>query len=134
MERYGEAQIAEARLGALPNPNPGRDYEIAFTCPEFTCLCPRSGFPDFATMHIRYVPDQHIVELKSLKLYINKFRSEYLFHEAAVNRILDDLLAALQPRFLEVVGDFNVRGNIKTMITARHVKPGYRFGPEVRAP
>ena len=85
--RYGERQIAEAKLEAVPNPSPERPYRIDLTCPEFTCLCPRSGFPDFATIYISYVPDQTIVELKSLKLYINKFRNEYVFHEKAVNQI-----------------------------------------------
>ena len=83
---YGEQQIAEASLEAVPNPNPGRDYHIECLCPEFTTLCPRSGFPDFATIHIRYIPDQAIVELKSLKLYLNRYRDEHTFHEAAVNR------------------------------------------------
>lgn len=123
--RYGERQIAEAQLEAVPNPAPDRDYRIDLTCPEFTCLCPRSGFPDFATIYISYVPDQTIVELKSLKLYINKFRNDYVFHEAAVNRILDDLVALIQPRWLEVVGDFSVRGNIHTVITVRHAPAGF---------
>ena len=123
--RYGERQIAEAELEAVPNPAADRDYRIDLTCPEFTCLCPRSGFPDFATIFISYVPDQTIVELKSLKLYINRFRNEYVFHEAVVNRILDDLMALLSPRWLEVVGDFNVRGNIHTVITTRHARDGY---------
>ena len=86
---------------------------------------PFHGFPDFATIRIRYIPDQKLVELKSLKLYINKFRDQEIFHEAAVNRILDDLVALLEPRWMEVVGDFNVRGNIKTVVTARHVAKGY---------
>jgi 7-cyano-7-deazaguanine reductase len=123
--RYGEREILEARLEAVPNPAAEREYRIDLTCPEFTCLCPRSGFPDFATIHIAYVPDKTIVELKSLKLYINRFRDEYLFHEAAVNRILDDLVKLLDPLWMEVVGDFNVRGNIHTVITARHGRPGY---------
>ena len=117
--------IAESRLEAVPNDTPDRDYEIDFTIPEFTCLAPDSGFPDFATIRIRYIPDQKLVELKSLKLYINKFRDQETFHEAAVNRILDDLVALLDPRFMEVVGDFNVRGNIKTVVTARHTQQGY---------
>ena len=123
--KYGARMIAESTLEAVPNPNPERDYEIDFTCPEFTCLCPRSNFPDFATIRIHYVPDQKVVELKSLKLYLNKFRDQELFHEAAVNRILDDLVTLLQPRTMEVVGDFNVRGNIKTVIRARHAQPGF---------
>jgi 7-cyano-7-deazaguanine reductase len=117
--------IAESALEAVPNPNPERDYEIDLSIPEFTCLCPRSNFPDFATMRIHYIPDQSIVELKSLKLYVNQFRDQELFHEQAVNRILDDLVALVQPRFMEVVGDFNVRGNIKTVVTARHVSAGF---------
>jgi len=112
--------IAESALEAVPNPNRERDYEIDLSIPEFTCLCPRSNFPDFATIRIHYVPDQSIVELKSLKLYINQFRDQELFHEQAINRILDDLVALIQPRLMEVVGDFNVRGNIKTVVTARH--------------
>jgi 7-cyano-7-deazaguanine reductase len=118
--RYGERQIAEARLEAVPNPSPERHYRIDLTCPEFTCLCPRSGFPDFATIYISYVPDRTIVELKSLKLYINKFRNEYVFHEKAINQILNDLVELLDPRWIEVVGDFSVRGNIHTVITTRH--------------
>ena len=117
--------IAESTLEAVENDNPQRDYEIDFTIPEFTCLCPRSNFPDFATIHITYVPDRKLVELKSLKLYINRFRDQEMFHEAAVNRILDDLVGLLDPRYLQVVGDFNVRGNIKTVITARHTQKGF---------
>ncbi len=124
--RYGEEQIARARLEPLPNPYPDRDYTIDITCPEFTCLCPRSGYPDFATIRITYIPDRWIVELKSLKLYINRYRGEYIFHEAAVNRILDDLVQAIQPRWLRVVGDFNPRGNIKTVVTAEYTQPGRR--------
>jgi len=117
--------IAESRLEAVPNGTPNRDYEIDFTIPEFTCLAPDSGFPDFATIRIHYIPDQKLVELKSLKLYINKFRDQEMFHETAVNRILDDLVTLLDPRFVEVAGDFNVRGNIKTVVTAHHTQPGY---------
>ena len=123
--KYGAQMIAESTLEAVENDNPQRDYEIDFTIPEFTCLCPRSNFPDFATIRIKYVPDRKLVELKSLKLYINKFRDQEMFHETAVNRILDDLVGLLDPRYIEVVGDFNVRGNIKTVVTARHVKQGY---------
>jgi 7-cyano-7-deazaguanine reductase len=123
--KYGAKMIAEAKLEAVPNDTPERDYEIDFTIPEFTCLAPDSGFPDFATIRIHYIPDQKLVELKSLKLYINKFRDQEVFHEGAVNRILDDLVALLDPRFMEVVGDFNVRGNIKTVVTARHTQKGY---------
>jgi 7-cyano-7-deazaguanine reductase len=123
----------ESQLEAVDNQNPERDYEISFTIPEFTCLCPRSNFPDFATIRIVYVPDSKLVELKSLKLYINRFRDQEMFHEAAVNRILDDLVALLRPRYMEVVGDFNVRGNIKTVVTARHRSPGFS-GQDSRHP
>jgi 7-cyano-7-deazaguanine reductase len=123
--RYGERQIAENQLEAVPNPAPDREYRIDLTCPEFTCLCPRSGFPDFATIYLAYVPQLSIVELKSLKLYINKYRNEYVFHEAVVNRILDDLVALIEPRWLEVVGDFTIRGNIHTVISVRKGPDGY---------
>src|SRR5687768_1076335 len=103
-----------------PNPCPDRDYEIRTECPEFTCLCPMTGQPDFATITITYVPDRHIVELKSLKLYLWSYRDEGTFHEAVVNRILDDLVGAVAPRRMTVVGDFNVRGGIHTTVTARH--------------
>ena len=117
--------IAESTLEAVDNDNAKRDYEIDFTIPEFTCLAPDTRFPDFATIHIKYVPDRKLVELKSLKLYINRFRDVEMYHETAVNRILDDLVSLLDPRYMEVVGDFNVRGNIKTIIAARHLKPGF---------
>jgi len=123
--KYGTRMIAESSLEAVPNDTRERDYQIDLTIPEFTCLAPDSGFPDFATIRIRYIPDKTLVELKSLKLYINKFRDQEIFHEAAVNRILDDLVTLLDPRSIEVVGDFNVRGNIKTVVTARHTQPGY---------
>ena len=108
------------RLETFPNPSPGRDYEIRFECPEFTCLCPMTGQPDFATIRIAYTPDRLCVELKSLKLYLWSYRNEGAFHEAVTNRILDDLLAAVQPRKAEVVGDFLVRGGIHTVVVARH--------------
>jgi 7-cyano-7-deazaguanine reductase len=123
--KYGAKMIAQSTLEAVPNDNRDRDYEVDFSIPEFTCLCPRSNFPDFATIHIKYVPDERLVELKSLKLYINKFRDQEMFHETAVNRILDDLVNLLNPRYIEVVGDFNVRGNIKTVVTARHAQKEY---------
>lgn len=114
--RYGEKAIEEAKLEAWDNPYPDRDYKIEITFPEFTCLCPRSGYPDFATIKINYIPDKKIIELKSLKLYLNSYRSQYISHEAATNKIFDDLKKILQPRFLEVIGDFNPRGNVKTII------------------
>lgn len=114
------------QLETFPNPNPERDYEISFECPEFTCLCPRTGQPDFATIRIRYVPDNLCAELKSLKLYLWSFRDEGHFHEAVTNRILDDLVKTIRPRHLVVVGDFNVRGGIHTVVTANYDKPRRR--------
>jgi 7-cyano-7-deazaguanine reductase len=107
-------------LETFPNPNPERDYEVRFDCPEFTCLCPLTGQPDFATIRIRYTPDQRCVELKSLKLYLWSFRDEGAFHEAVTNRILDDLIASLAPRRVSVEGDFLVRGGIHTVVHASH--------------
>jgi len=127
-KNYGQIAIEQARLEPWPNPVAGRDYVIHFEIPEFTCLCPRSGYPDFATIVIDYVPGPSIVELKSLKLYINTFRDEGISHEAATNRILDDLITTLDPRWMRVVAEFNVRGNIKTTIFAEHAQDGYR-GP-----
>lgn len=119
---YGETIIEESQLERFENRTLHRDYTIDFSCPEFTCVCPRSGFPDFATIHISYVPDKFCVELKSLKLYINKFRNDKVFHEDVTNRILDDLVELLQPKKMTVKADFNVRGNIHTVITATHEK------------
>ncbi len=103
------------------NPRPERDYTISFDCPEFTCLCPKTGQPDFATIRIEYVPDELCVELKSLKLYLWSYRNEGAFHEAVTNKILDDLVAATRPRRMKVVGDFLVRGGITTVVTVEHV-------------
>jgi 7-cyano-7-deazaguanine reductase len=119
MKRGTEA-IAKAKMERFPNPNPERDYLISITLPEFTCVCPISGYPDFAVMRLRYVPDQWCVELKALKLYINSFRDKDAFHEAVTNQILDDLVILLQPRWIELVGDFNPRGNVKTVIRVWH--------------
>lgn len=107
-------------LESFPNPNPGREYEIRFECPEFTCLCPKTGQPDFATVRITYVPDRLCVELKSLKLYLWSFRDEGHFHEAVTNRILEDLVKLLAPRKMMVEGDFLIRGGIHTVVTVRH--------------
>lgn len=126
--RYGMDEIAANMLAAWPNAKPERDYVTHFEIPEFTCLCPQSGFPDFATMVVDYVPDQFVVELKSLKLYINGYRNRQISHEASTNLILDDLVALLQPRWMRVVGDFTVRGNIKTIIFTEYATPGYQ-GP-----
>jgi 7-cyano-7-deazaguanine reductase len=107
-------------LETFENPKPDRDYQIAFDCPEFTCICPKTGQPDFATIRIRYVPDRLCVELKSLKLYLWSYRNEGAFHEKVTNTICDDLVAALHPHALEVIGDFNVRGGIHTVVRATH--------------
>ena len=112
--------LPSRELETFPNPNPERDYEIRLEAPEFTCLCARTGQPDFATLRIRYVPDRLCVELKSLKLYLWSFRDEGHFHEAVTNRILDDLVAALAPRKARVEGDFMVRGGIHTVVVAEH--------------
>ena len=107
-------------LETFPNPNPERDYEISFECPEFTCLCPKTGQPDFGVLRIRYVPDRLCVELKSLKLYLWSFRNEGHFHEAVTNRVLDDLVRAARPRRMTVVGDFSARGGITTKVVATY--------------
>lgn len=114
--RYGKKAIKTARLELWDNPCSEKDYEINTSFSEFTCLCPRSGYPDFATIAIRYVPDRKIVELKSLKLYLNSFRNAGISHEEATNTIYSELEKKLKPRFLEVTGDFNPRGNVKTVI------------------
>ena len=114
--KYGEKAIRKAKLELWDNPSPERDYDIAITFPEFTCLCPRSGYPDFATIGINYVPDRKIVELRALKLYLNSFRHVQISHEEVTNRIFEELEKRLKPRFLEVTGDFNPRGNVKTVI------------------
>ena len=119
---YGQIAIEENKLERFENRTKHRNYTVDFTCPEFTCVCPRSGFPDFATIYISYVPDQWCVELKSLKLYINSFRDEKVFHEDVTNRILDDLVELMSPKEMEVKADFNVRGNIHTVVTAKHKK------------
>lgn len=128
--RYGIEEIELNQLEAWPNSNPERDYVAHMEIPEFTCLCPRSGFPDFATIIIDYVPDQHVVELKSLKLYINAYRNRQISHEAVTNVILNELVALLSPRWMRVVADFTVRGNIKTIIFAEHSVPDYT-GPRL---
>ena len=121
-------------LETFPNPKPSRDYLIKFECPEFTCLCPKTGQPDFATIRITYVPDRLCVELKSLKLYIWSFRDEGAFHEAVTNRILDDLASVLDPRFIRLTAEFNVRGGIYTSIVAEQRRPGWRPSEPVDLP
>jgi len=107
-------------IATFPNPNPGRSYVIEMECPEFTCLCPMTGQPDFAEIRIRYVPDRLCVELKSLKLYLWSYRDEGAFHEAVTNRILDDVMREIRPRWIEIEGRFNVRGGITTTVRASH--------------
>jgi len=109
-------------LEVFPNPNPERNYEIRMECPEFTCVCPKTGQPDFATIRIHYTPDEKCVELKSLKLYLWSYRDEGAFHEAVTNKILTDLVNAVDPRKMTVIGDFYVRGGITTVVEATHEK------------
>lgn len=121
--RYGEAAIESAELEAVPNPSPQREYTVELSYPEFTCKCPRSGYPDFAIINLTYVPGDLIVELRSFKLYLNRYRDEYIFHEAVTNRILDDFVAMIQPRRAEIAADWNVRGNVKTVVRATYEAP-----------
>jgi 7-cyano-7-deazaguanine reductase len=107
-----------AALETFPNPRPERDFEIAIDCPEFTSMCPKTGLPDFGTIHIRYVPDRLCVELKSLKYYLLDYRNKGIFYEAATNQILDDLVGSCRPRRMTVVGDFTARGGLTTKVTA----------------
>ncbi|NIR28821.1 MAG: NADPH-dependent 7-cyano-7-deazaguanine reductase QueF [Gammaproteobacteria bacterium] len=116
------------------NPSPERDYTIRMRVPEFTCLCPKTGQPDFATLHIEYVPDRLCVELKSLKLYVWSYRDEGAFHEAVTNRILSDLVSACAPRFMRVTAEFAVRGGIYTTVIAEHRAPEWRGSEPVTLP
>ena len=124
--RQSPAQLAPAgrrrTIETFPNPRPGRDYEIAIRCPEFTSVCPKTGLPDFGEIRITYVPDELCLELKALKYYMIEFRNRGIFYEAVTNQILDDLVAACQPRRMTVVGDFSVRGGITTTVTASYEK------------
>ena len=122
-ERSGEAAIAHAELEAVPNPARQRAYTVDLSYPEFTCKCPRTGYPDFATINLTYVPDESICELRSFKLYLNRFRDEYVFHEAVTNQILDDFIAAIAPREAHITSDWNVRGNLKTIVRADYHAP-----------
>jgi 7-cyano-7-deazaguanine reductase len=114
------------RLEHFPNPAPGRDYVVRIVVPEFTCLCPITGQPDFARMELAFVPDRRNVELKSLKLYVAGFRDQGAFHEAVTNRVLDDLVGAIAPRFLRITARWNVRGGIYTTVMAEHRKRGWK--------
>ena len=121
-------------LETFPNPQPARDYTIRMRIPEFTCLCPKTGQPDFATLHLVYVPDERCVELKSLKLYIWSFRDEGAFHEAITNSILDDLVRAVAPRYMRLTAEFYVRGGIDTTVVAEHRNPHWQAPAPVTLP
>lgn len=121
-------------LETFPNPAPERDYTIHISVPEFTCLCPKTGQPDFAVLEIDYVPDEICVELKALKLYFVSFRDQGAFHEAVTNQILDTLVKLLSPRFMRITAEFNVRGGIYTTVVAEHRKPGWHSSPVVELP
>jgi len=123
--------LPSKRLATFPNPAPTRDYRIHMEIPEFTCLCPKTGQPDFATLYLDYVPDRTCIELKSLKLYIWSYRNEGAFHEAVTNRILDDLARAARPRFMRLTAKFYVRGGIFTTVAAEIRKRGWRAPPRV---
>jgi 7-cyano-7-deazaguanine reductase len=121
-------------LDTFDNPEPGRDYTIRIRVPEFTCLCPKTGQPDFAELTLEYVPDRLCVELKSLKLYVWSYRDQGAFHEAVTNSILNDLVAAIAPRFMRLTADFNVRGGVYTTVVAEHRAPGWTAAAPVHLP
>jgi 7-cyano-7-deazaguanine reductase len=121
-------------LETFPNPQPGRDYTIRIKAPEFTCLCPKTGQPDFATLHLEYVPEKLCVELKSLKLYLWSFRDQGAFHERVTNEILEDLCKALKPRFMRLSAEWYVRGGIYTTVVAEHRKKGWKAPSPVHLP
>jgi 7-cyano-7-deazaguanine reductase len=120
--KYGERHIQEGQLITFPNPRIGRRYTIDITLPEFTCKCPFSGYPDFATITVRYIPNEKVVELKAIKLYINSYRDRYISHEESINQILDDFVAACDPLEVTIKGDFAPRGNVHTVIEVQHQK------------
>lgn len=122
-QRPGEAAIEAAELEAVPNPSTHRDYTVDLTYPEFTCKCPRTGYPDFATINLCYVPANYICELKSFKLYLNRYRDDYVFHEDVTNQILDDFVAAIRPKSARIEADWNPRGNLKTVVRAEYSAP-----------
>src|SRR5512145_1013767 len=125
-------QRPSAKLATFANPRPARDYRIHMEIPEFTCLCPRTGQPDFATLVLDYVPAARCVELKSLKLYVWSYRNQGAYHEDVTNRVLDDLVRATRPRFMRLTAKFYVRGGIFTTIVAERAEPGWIPGPPVR--
>lgn len=128
--KNGKKIIQNAKLKTFKNEYAARDYVISMTCPEFTAVCPMSGFPDFGTIYFSYVADKKCIELKSLKLYINSYRDVGIFHENVVNKILEDFVEACAPRWLLVVGDYNVRGNVKTVVKAEYLKEGCARPPD----
>jgi 7-cyano-7-deazaguanine reductase len=134
MRAPGAGTAPNRDLETFPNPAPDNDYIIRIRIPEFTCLCPRTGQPDFAEILLEYVPDQLCIELKSLKLYMWSFRDEGVFHEAVTNRMLDELRARLEPRFLRIRAEFNVRGGIYTSVVAEHRQPGWSSPARVELP
>ena len=119
---YGERKIETGKLICFPNPNKNRDYEISIDFPEFTCKCPFSGYPDFATMRIIYQPNKKVIELKAIKLYLNSFRENKISHEEVTNKIIDDLVDASDPKWMQLEADFNPRGNVHTIIRVCHGK------------
>lgn len=121
-------------LETFPNPAPERDYTIRIRVPEFTCLCPKTGQPDFAELTLEYIPDEYCVELKALKLYVWSYRDQGAFHEAVTNQILADLVEATRPRFMRLTGKFNVRGGIYTTVVAEHRAPGWMAPVPVHLP
>jgi 7-cyano-7-deazaguanine reductase len=121
-------------LETFANPAPERDYTIRMTIPEFSCLCPKTGQPDFATLKLEYVPHEHCVELKSLKLYVWSFRNRGAFHEAVTNEILESLVAATAPRFMRLMAEFNVRGGIYTTVVAEHRQSGWAAAAAITLP
>ena len=125
---------AAASLELFDNPNPERDYTIRVRIPEFTCLCPKTGQPDFATLLLEYVPDSQCIELKSLKIYIWSYRDQGAFHEAVTNKILDDLSTACSPRYMRITAEFNVRGGLYTNVVAEHRAPGWQMPASVQLP
>ena len=119
---YGERKIETGKLICFPNPNTNREYEISIDFPEFTCKCPFSGYPDFATLRITYQPNEQVIELKAIKLYLNSFRDKSISHEAVTNKIIDDLVEVSDPKWMQLTADFNPRGNVHTVIRACHGK------------
>jgi 7-cyano-7-deazaguanine reductase len=117
---YGERAIQEAQLICFDNPRPGRPYEVSIELPEFTCRCPFSGYPDFAVLRLLYQPGPRVIELKSIKLYVNSYRDRSISHEEVANRILDDLVTAAKPDWMELIADFNPRGNVHTVVRVSH--------------